>query len=88
MAIFQGVIFPNRQAFEGKQGAVFNYYKAKDKNVDTSVVTSWSTGIDSLDDNKVLMQVDERIDGFPWSPEQVIDVSTDNPKWFDQNLTP
>ena len=85
MATFKGIIFPNRNAFENKQTAVWNYLKAKDKKIDLTVVKRWSNGIDSLDDNKVLMVVDERIDGFPWSPEQIIDIDTTDPKWFNQN---
>ena len=85
MATFKGIIFPNRNAFENRQSAVFNFYKAKTPKLDDSVVKQWSKGIDSLDDSKVLMVVDERIELFPWSPEQVIEINTDNPKWFPQN---
>jgi len=91
MPIFKGVIFPNINAFNGKQGAVFNYYKAKQKqDFDYTVpdyVTKWADPIFALDGtNQVLMVVDERVNGFPWNPEQVIDVSTTDPKWFNQEL--
>ena len=89
MATFKGIIFANRNAFAGKQTAIFNYYKAKTPKLDTSVVKQWSLGIDALDgSNRVLMVVDERINAFPWSPEQVIEINTNNPTWFNQDVTP
>ena len=86
MAIIQGIIFKNRQAFNGKQGAVYNYYLSKNKGVDRTVIKRWSDGIDALDGSgEVLMLVDERISGFPWSPEQIVDIDTNDPKWFNNN---
>jgi hypothetical protein len=79
----QGVIFANRQAFEGKQEAVFNYYKARNTS---NEATSWSNGIDALDgSNEVLMLVDERLNDFPWSPEQVVEIDKNDTKWFPQD---
>ena len=85
MATFKGIIFANRTAFENRETAVWNFYKAKDKKIDTTVVKRWSKGIDSLDDSKVLMPIDERLKDFPWSPEVIVDVDTTDPKWFNQN---
>jgi len=89
MATFKAVIFANRTAFEGRVGAIWNFYLAKMQNrgvkVDTDVVKSYSKGIDSLDDGKVLMQVTEEVEDFPWSPEQVVEVDTTDPKWFNQD---
>ena len=85
MATFKGIIFANRNAFENKEAAVWNYIKAKNKKIDLNVVKRYSKGIDSLNDSKVLMTVDDRLNGFPWSPEQVVDIETTDPKWFNQN---
>ena len=82
--MLKGVIFANRQAFDGKQTAVFNYYKTNVSNVD-ELVTKWSEGIDSKTTNEVLMIVDSRLDGFPWSPEQVVDISLSDTKWFNND---
>jgi hypothetical protein len=85
MATIKGVIFANRTAFNGVQGAVYNYLLANTKGIDTSVVKQWSLGIDSTDDTKVLMVVDERVMDYPWNPHAVVDINTDDPKWFPQN---
>jgi len=84
MATFKGVIFANRTAFQGVETAVFNHYNAKYPN--HGVTSKWSNGIDSLNDTKVLMQVDERVMDFPWNPHAIIDVDTTNTKWFSQNV--
>jgi len=86
MATFKGVIFANRQAFQGVETAVWNHYKAKYPN--KGVTSKWSNGIDSLNDNKVLMQVDERVMDFPWNPHAVVDVDITDTKWFNQNPIP
>lgn len=83
MATFKGVVFQNRQAFEGTQTAVFNFYKAKYNEI--GVTSKWSKGIDSTDSNEVLMVIDERVLDFPWSPHAIVDVDTTDPKWFNQN---
>lgn len=86
MATVKGVIFANREAFNGKHGAVFNYYKANISNFGNA--TKWCDGIDSTNSNEVLMIVDERLDGFPWSPEQIVDVDVEDEKWFPNVLIP
>ena len=83
MATFKGIIFANRQVFDGVETAVWNFYSAKYPN--HGVTNKWSNGIDSRNDTKVLMVVDERVMDFPWNPHAVVDVETTNPKWFDQN---
>jgi hypothetical protein len=90
MATVKGVIFANRQAFDGVQTSVFNYLLAQDTDgkIDRTVVKQWSLGIDSTDDTKVLMLVDERVMDFPWNPHAVVDINTDDPKWFPQDETP
>lgn len=79
---FKGIVFPNRQAFEGKQTAVYNHFKAKHPN---NQATNWSNGIDSLNDNKVLMPLDERTLDFPWSPEIVVEIDKNDLKWFNND---
>ena len=86
MATFKGVIFANRQAFYGVETAVWNHYKAKYTN--HGVSEKWSNGIDSLNDNKVLMQIDERVLDYPWNPYAIVDVDTTDLKWFNQNPIP
>lgn len=87
MATIKGVIFNNRQSFDGMQTAVYNYYLANVRDVDTTIVKRWSDGIDALDGSgDVLMLVDERVLGFPWNPHAVVDISTDNPKWFNNEI--
>ena len=73
MATFKGVIFANRQAFEGVENAVWNFYSAKYPN--HGLTNKWSNGIDSRNDNKVLMQVDERVMDFPWNPPPTMRVT-------------
>lgn len=82
MATFKGVIFANRNAFEGVQTAVWNYFKAKEKKLDLNVVKAWSKGIDSTDDSKVLMPIDERVEDYPWNPHAIVDIDTSDEKWF------
>lgn len=80
--IIQAVIYPDRATFESIQPSVYDYFVANNK-VDTTVVKEWSKGIDALDESgEVLMRFDNRINGFDFSPYSVIEVSTDNPKWF------
>ena len=84
MATFKGIIFANRTAFEGMETAVFNYYKTK--HPDYGVTVRWSEGVNSLDDDKVLMQLDERVLDYPsFNPHTVVDVNVEDSKWFDQN---
>jgi hypothetical protein len=87
MVTVKAVIFANRTAFEGVETAVFNYLITNNKNIDSTVVKRWSNGIDSTDDSKVLMVVDDRVLDFPWNPHAVVDVSINDPKWFpDPNI--
>lgn len=84
MATFKGMIFANRTAFQGMETAVFNYYKAKYPNY--GITSKWSDGIDSLDDDKVLMALDERVLDYPsFNPYTVVDVETTDAKWFNQD---
>jgi len=84
MATFKAVIFANRTAFEGVETSVFNFYKAK--YGDVGLTNKWSNGIDSLNDTKVLMPVDERVLDYNWNPHAVVDVSTDDTKWFNNEI--
>ena len=84
MATFKGIIFANRTAFDGMETAIYNYYKAKYVNI--GITSKWSNGIDSLDDNKVLMPLDERVLDYPsFNPYTVVDVETTDAKWFNQD---
>ena len=84
MITFKGIIFANRTAFEGVNTSVFNYYKAK--HPDHGFTNTWSKGIDSLDDSKVLMPLDERVLDYPsFNPHTIVDIETTDPKWFNQN---
>ena len=81
MATFKGIIFANRTAFEGMETAIFNYFKAKYSAI--GITKKWSNGIDSLDDSKVLMPLDERVLDYPsFNPHTVVDVDTNDEKWF------
>ena len=87
MATFKGIIFANRTAFEGMETAIYNYYKAKYSEI--GITSKWSNGIDSLDDNKVLMPLDERVLDYPsFNPHTIVDVDTTDAKWFNQGETP
>lgn len=83
MATFKAVIFANRTAFEGVETSVFNFYKAKYPKI--GLTNKWSKGIDSLNDTKVLMPVDERVLDYNWNPHAVVDIETTDPKWFSQD---
>lgn len=82
MATIQGVIFPNRQAFDGIETAVYNFFKAK---FPENIATKWSEGIDSNDSNEVLMLIDERVMDFNWNPHAIVDIDTNDTKWFIQD---
>ena len=85
MATFKGIIFTNRTAFEGMETAVFNYYSAKYENI--GITSKWSEGIDSLDDDKVLMPLDERVLDYPsFNPHTVVDIEKGDSKWFSDAL--
>ena len=78
----KGVIFANRQAFDGVQEAVYNFMKAKTPN---NIAVRWSNGIDSTNSSEVLMLLDERTTDFPFSPQQIVDIDTNDTKWFPQD---
>lgn len=84
MAFIKGVVFNNRQSFEGFESAVFNFYKAKYPN---SLATKWSEGIDALDgSNNVLMLIDERVLDFNWNPHSIQDIDVNDAKWFNYEI--
>ena len=80
--LVKGVIFSNRIAFDGVQEAVYNHFKAKHPN---NPATKWSDGIDSTNSSEVLMLLDERTTDFPFSPQQIVDIDTNDTKWFIQD---
>ena len=84
MATFKGIIFANRTAFEGTIAGKLAQYKAKTKET-YSITTSLSDGIDSLDDTKVLLPLNNTfIAELAWNPHSIEDISTTDPKWFNQ----
>lgn len=78
--MLKGVIFQNRQAFQGMETAIFNFFKAK---YPENLATKWSEGIDALDgSNNVLMIIDERVLDFNWNPHAIEDIDVNDAKWF------
>ena len=85
MATFKGIIFANRAAFDGAITGKLNQYKAKTKD-NYNLTTILANGIDSLDDDKVLLPINNRyIKQLDWNPNQIDDIDTNDPKWFNLN---
>ena len=83
METFKGIIFENRAEFTAFEGLICSYYKTK-YNIDNPNAC-WSSGIDSLDDDKVLMTVDERVLDYPsYGVNEIVDVEKNSVKWFNQ----
>lgn len=86
MATFKGIIFANRAAFDGAMVGKLAQYKAKNKET-YSITTELASGIDSLDDDKVLLPINNKyVELLDWNPNQIDDIETTDSKWFNNEI--
>lgn len=75
---FEAIIFANRAAFDGAMVGKLTSYEAKGGEA-----TTLANGIDSIDDNKVMLPLNNTIiRSLSWNPHQIVIINTNDPKWF------